>query len=132
MKTPIIVAATTIALASSIGIASAAEHGSAMSKTSQPSTMHEMTRPGLSLTTAQRKLAWQDAGRNATAQKAPTGFMPRVGATVPNDVTLKPVPATLAQQVGALKSYDYALVKHELLIVDPSNKKVVDVITRHA
>lgn len=58
--------------------------------------------------------------------------MPRVGATVPNDVTLKPVPATLAQQVGALKSYDYALVKHELLIVDPSNKKVVDVITRHA
>lgn len=132
MKTHLIVTATAVALASSIGIASAAEQSSTMSKTSHPSAMHEMTKPGLSLTTAQQKLAWKDVEPSAAAQKAPAAFTPRVGATLPRDVALKPVPAKLARQVSTLKPYDYAMLKHELLIVDPSSKKVVDVINRHA
>ncbi|MET4292350.1 hypothetical protein ABIB06_002171 [Bradyrhizobium sp. LB8.2] len=132
MKTHLVVAATAVALASSVGIASAAEQGSTMSKMAQPSAMREMTKPGLSLTSAQQKLAWKDVERIAMAQKAPADFTPRVGATVPNDVALKPVPANLGRQVSTLKPYDYALLKHELLIVDPSSKKVVDVINRHA
>lgn len=131
MKTYLIVAATAVALSSSFGIASAAEQGSTMSKMSQPSAMHKMTKPELSLTSAQQKLAWKDVERSAMAQRAPADFTPRVGATVPNDVALKPVPATLGRQVSTLKPYDYVLLKHELLIVDPSNKKVVDVINRH-
>ena len=132
MKTYLIVSATAVALASSIGFASAAEQSSTTSKMSQPSAMHEMTKPGLSLTTAQQRLAWKDVERTAMAQKAPADFTPRVGATVPNDVALKAVPAKLGRQVSTLKPYDYALLKHELLIVDPGNKKVVDVINRHA
>jgi len=102
-----------------------------MSNMSQPSAMHKMTKPGLSLTSAQQKLAWKDVERSAMAQKAPADLTPRVGATVPNDVALKPVPADLGRQVSTLKPYDYALLKHKLLIVDPGNKKVVDVINRH-
>jgi Protein of unknown function (DUF1236) len=132
MKTHLIVTATAIAFASSVSVASAAEQGSTMSKTSQPSAMHEMTKPGLSLTTAQQKLAWKDIGRTAAAQKAPADFTPRVGAAVPNDVALKPVPADLGRRVSALKPYDYALLKRDLLIVNPGDKKVVDVINRHA
>jgi hypothetical protein len=132
MKTNLILTATAVALASSISIASAAEQGSTTSKASEPSAMHAMTNPGPSLTTAQQKLAWKDIERSATAQKQPADLTPRVGATVPNDVALKPVPTRLARQVSSLKPYDYALLKHELLIVDPSSKKVVDVINRHA
>lgn len=130
MKTHLIAAATAVALAS--GVASAAEQGSTMSKMSHPSAMHEMAKPGLTLTTAQQKLAWKDVERNATAQKAPTDFTARVGSTVPSDITLRPIPTKLGRQVSVLKPYDYALLKQELLIVDPGNKKVVDVINRHA
>lgn len=69
MKTHLFVtifAASGIALASSAGAASAAEHSSTMSNTSQPSAMHQMTKPGISLTNAQQKLAWKDVDRNAT------------------------------------------------------------------
>ena len=93
--------------------------------------MHEMTKPGLSLTTAQQKLAWTDIGRTAPAQKTPADFTPHVGATIPKDVALKAVPANLGRQVSALKPYDYALLKRDLLIVNPGDKKVVDVINRH-
>lgn len=40
--------------------------------------------------------------------------------------------ASAARQVSTLKPYDDVLLKHELLIVDSGNKKVVDVINRHA
>ena len=132
MKTHLMITATAVALASSIGVASAAEQGSSMSKMSQPSAMHEMTRQGLSLTSVQQKLAWKDIQAKATAQKTPTDFTPRVGAIVPSDVALKAVPTKLGRQVSTLKPYDYALLKNELLIVDPGSKKVVDVINRHA
>lgn len=99
---------------------------------SKPSATHAMAKQALSLTTAQQKLAWKDVEQSATAQKTPADFSPRVGATVPKDVALKPVPAKLSRQVSSLKPYDYALLKDELLIVDPTSKKVVDVINRHA
>ena len=132
MKTNLIVTATAVALAFSIGSASAAEQASTMSKMSKSSATQATAKQGLSLTSAQQKLAWKDVDRSATAQKTPADFAPRVGATVPNDVALRPIPAKLGQQVSSLRPYDYALVKHELLIVDPMNKKVIDVINRHA
>ena len=132
MKTHLIITATAVALASSIGVASAAEQGASMSKMSQPSAMHAMTRQGLSLTSAQQKLAWKDIQASATTQNAPNDFTPRVGAVVPSNVALKAVPTKLGRQVSTLKPYDYALLKNELLIVDPGSKKVVDVINRHA
>jgi hypothetical protein len=118
-----------VALVSGVGAASAAE--TTMSKSSEPSAMHSMTRPALSLTTAQQRLAWKDIGRSNTAQNMPSDFTPYVGATVPTQIAVKPVPAKLARDVTALKHYDYALLKRELLIVNPTDKKVVDVINRH-
>jgi len=103
MKTHLVVTATAVALAFSLGIASAAEQGSTMSKTSQPSAMHEMTKPGLSLSSSQQKLAWKDIEQSGKPQSAPADFTPRVGATVPGDVTLRAVPARLGRQVSTLK-----------------------------
>ncbi|HTO64381.1 MAG TPA: DUF1236 domain-containing protein [Bradyrhizobium sp.] len=132
MKTHLIATIASVVLATTAGVASAAEHSSNMSKSSQPSAMHSMAKQGLSLTRGQQQLALKDLGRTGTTEKQPANFTPTVGATTPNDLTLSPVPANLGRQVSTLKPYDYALLKHELLIVDPTDKKVVDVINRHA
>lgn len=131
MKIQIISSAAAIALASSFGAAVAAEHGT-MSKSAEPTAMHAMTKPGLDLTKTQQRLAWRDIDRTSRVQTMPSNFTPSVGANVPGDVVLKPVPAKLARQVSSLKPYDYARFKHELLIVNPTDKKVVDVINSHA
>jgi Protein of unknown function (DUF1236) len=126
MKLQTITAAlATVALVSTVGTASAAS--TAMSK---PSAMHSMTKPELSLTRSQQKLAWKDIQGSGTAQTAPSGFTPRVGEAIPEQLAAKTVPTKLGNDVTALKSYDYALLKNKLLIVSPSDKKIVDVINR--
>jgi hypothetical protein len=90
------------------------------------------TKDNLSLTTAQEKLAWRDLSKQASSQRAPSNFSASVGATVPNDITLRSIPRTVAGQLPKLKPYRYALIPNELLIVNPSDKKVVDVINSHA
>ncbi len=42
------------------------------------------------------------------------------------------MPAKVAARVSSLKPYDYALLQDKLLIVNPGDKKIVDVINRHA
>jgi hypothetical protein len=51
---------------------------------------------------------------------------------MPGDVTLRSVPAKVASRVSSLKPYDYALLQGKLLIVNPGDKKIVDVINRRA
>lgn len=132
MKTQLVISVAAIALASTIGAASAAEHSSSMPKSSEPSAMHSMAKPGLHLTKAQQKLAWRDIDRSSSTQSKPADFTPAVGATVPRGIVLKPVPATLGRQVSALRPYDYARLRHEVLIVNPAGKEVVDVIRQHS
>jgi Protein of unknown function (DUF1236) len=132
MKTQLIAIVAAIALASGVTAASAAEHSASTSKSSPPFAKHSMARPGLKLTAAQKRLTLKDISGTGTAQNEPANFTATVGATVPADIALKPVPSKLGRQVSVLKPYDYALLKKEILIVSPSDKKVVDVINRRA
>ena len=127
MKLHLIAIATAAALASGIGVASAADH-QAMSNISAKPAMQSMAKDSLSLTRSQQRTAWRDI----SSQKAPGGFTASVGATIPNDLSLKPVPAKVATRISSLKPYDYALLHGKLLIVNPNDKKVVDVINRRA
>jgi hypothetical protein len=52
-----------------------------------------------------------------------------VGEAVPSSIKLQPLPTNPSSQIPGVKSYDYALLQDELLIVDPSSKKIVDIIT---
>ena len=91
-----------------------------------------MSRPAsdtLSLTSTQLKTAWNDLHGQATEQKAPSGFNATVGAVVPSTVKIEPVPSKAVSAVPALKSFDFAMVNGKLLIVNPSNKKIVEVIS---
>jgi hypothetical protein len=42
---------------------------------------------------------------------------------------LQPVPEKTAQDVPSLKPYDFAVMQGKVLIVNPSDKKVVEVIS---
>jgi len=135
-----LIAITAAALVAGIGTASAADThaksdatsnmaSNAMSKTS---TMQSMAKDNLTLTRAQQRIAWKDLGKEASNQTAPSNFKASVGATIPGDVTIQAVPAKVAALVSSLKPYDYARLDNKLVIVNPNDKKVVDVISRHA
>jgi hypothetical protein len=129
MKLRLTAVATAALLASGMGMAYAASN-QAMSNTSP--AMQPMAKDSLSLTRSQQRTAWNDIKKLHTSQAAPSGFTASAGTTVPNEISLKSVPRNLASRVSALRPYDYALVQGKLLIVNPGDKKVVDVINRHA
>jgi len=84
----------------------------------------------LDLTVAQRHELWQGLSKQAAKESAPAGFTAKVGEAVPSSIKLQSVPTSLSSQAPAVKSYDYAMLQDELLIVDPSSKKVVGIITQ--
>lgn len=112
---------TPIALAAALlfaGVTAASAAGMAQSSASD----------SLSLTNTQQKTAWQDLhGKNQ--QSAPSGFMAASGTAVPTTLKIQPVPNRTATAVPKLKPYDFAMVKGKLLIVNPSDRTIADVIT---
>ena len=62
-------------------------------------------------------------------QMSSAGFKPHLGQAVPNELSLLSLPNNVSNQVPAVRSYDYAMLNNQLLIVEPSTKKVVAIIT---
>jgi hypothetical protein len=82
------------------------------------------------LTSQQEQALWTDISARAREQSAPAGFTAAVGQSVPTKVTLRSLPHKAAADVPAAKPYRYAMVNHQLLLVNPSDKKVIDVIAQ--
>ena len=72
-----------------------------------------------------RNVGNQNAGR-APAPSAIALF----GEAVPPSVTLQALPANVTGQIPMLKPYAYTILGKQLLIVNPADRKVVDVITQ--
>jgi len=116
----------------SAAAASAAGSQSTSSPKAPPSASSTMSKPAtdrLSLTSTEQKSVWKDLNGQATNQNAPSGFQPQVGAMVPGSIKLEPVRSKAATDVPSLKSFDFAMVQGKLLIVNPSDKKIAEVIT---
>ena len=132
MKTSTRLTVTAIALLSGLSVAAAADHGmSSKSTTGSAHASQPAAKDSLSLTAQQQKMAWQDISKQAAKVKAPTGFTAKVGMVVPSTIATKPVPVSTSNDVPALRRYDYALLdSNKLLIVNPSDKKVAEIITQ--
>ncbi len=52
----------------------------------------------------------------------------RVGAALPSDVNLMPLPGTIVDMVPEYRGYDYVVANDEIVIVQPSTRHVVEVI----
>jgi len=83
----------------------------------------------LNLSAAQQKTAWNDINKTASNQTAPSGFTAMKGQTVPSALKIEPMPRTAVGAVPALRPYDFAIVSGKLLIVNPSDKKIAEVIS---
>jgi Protein of unknown function (DUF1236) len=81
------------------------------------------------LSAAQRSAVWNDLSKQATNQNA-AGFNAAIGTFLPNTVKIEPMPSKTAAHIPSLRPYDYAMVGHKLVIVDPSNKVIADVLTK--
>lgn len=81
----------------------------------------------LSLTKTQSQAAWKDLHHRALNQKA-VHFKMRVGTIVPKTLKLARVPSKVASAIPKLGRYDFTMAHNKLLIVNPSDKKIVRVI----
>jgi hypothetical protein len=81
------------------------------------------------LSAAQRRAVWKDLSKQATNQNA-ARFDATTGTFVPNSVKIEPMPSKLTANEPSLRPYDFAMVNHKLLIVDPSNKVIADVLSK--
>lgn len=79
------------------------------------------------LSAAQRKAIWNDLSKQATNQNV-SGFEAQTGRFVPSSVKIAPMPSKAMANVPSLRPYDYAMVDHHLVIVDPTNKVIADVL----
>ena len=79
------------------------------------------------LSAAQRKAVWNDLSKQATNQSA-SGFDATIGTFLPKTVKISPMPSKTTTDVPSLRPYGYAMVGHKLVIVDPSNKVIADVL----
>jgi hypothetical protein len=135
-----LIAITTAALVAGIGTASAADMHAKSNMTSnmtsntmsKPPAMQSVAKDNLTLSRSQQRTVWKDLGKQASNQTAPSNFKASVGAMIPGDITIQAIPAKVATRVSSLKPYDYARLDNKLVIVNPNDKKVVDVISRHA
>jgi hypothetical protein len=80
--------------------------------------------------TAQQKQAIMQSIQSEKGQPAPAGFQPRIGASVPQSMSLHQLPTNVATQVPAARDYEFAkLDNNEILLIDPKDRRVADIIT---
>jgi hypothetical protein len=130
MKSSIRLAAVAVALLSGLSVAAAAGNGASKTGANQSSAL-TMPTDTLVLSQKQQKTAWQDISTLAAKEAAPKGFTAVVGAMVPSKLDTHPVPVSTANKVPALRPFQYALLdSNKLLIVNPNDKKIADIITQ--
>jgi hypothetical protein len=124
MKKSASVAVAAVLLLSGVSVASAAGYMSNRAGNSAGAS------DKLDLSSAQQKSIWKDISRHAANQSAPSGFNAAVGSAVPASVNTYPLPRQAARDVPAAKPYRYAMLQDKVLIVNPSDKKIADVVTK--
>jgi hypothetical protein len=76
-----------------------------------------------------QKSAIADAVRRANKTvEPPPSFVVQVGAPVPPAIELHMLPDDVLASVPAVKTVKYTVVKNQLVLVDPTTMRVVDVI----
>ena len=83
------------------------------------------------LTGAQEDLIWQRMGHSTPADDGgtPCECKPSMFTSVPPSVALHMWPETVTAQIPMLQPYRYATLGKVLLIVNPDDRKIVDIIS---
>jgi hypothetical protein len=84
----------------------------------------------LTLSDAQRASLWNDVGSHASNQTTPQGFSASVGEAVPSQLSIRPLPRQARRDVPEVRPYRYAMTADKVLIVNPSDHKIADVVAK--
>jgi len=82
------------------------------------------------LTEAQRSAIAAAVRRDNKAAEPSISFVPSVGAPVPPAIELYMLPDAILAEVPAAKLVKYTVVKNQLILIDPTNMRVVEIITQ--
>jgi hypothetical protein len=84
---------------------------------------------GLQLSPQQRSMIFQSVSREKDKVKLPPGEInASVGAELPASLELYTVPDAVAAEIPNAKLYKYTVVNGQVVLVDPTSMKVVEVI----
>ena len=122
MKSQAIIDLAAAALVSGALLASAMPASAALFSSPAPKPSDSRTLPS-----AQQKTAWNDL-KSAAASNAPSSFQPSTSSALPSTVKVHAIPAKTATDVPALRPYDYAKADGKLLIVNPRDMMIAEVI----
>ncbi len=122
--------AIAVALLASAGVAAAQTSPSPSSPMSPPSatTGRSSQATPLQLSAKQKTEIFQTVTKEKVKSPPPANMAISVGSQVPASVELYPLPANVVSQVPAAKSYKYTVAQNQVVLVDPTTMKIVDII----
>ena len=82
----------------------------------------------IDISSASRAAIWRSLGKDATDTQVAAGL--QVGQTVPDPMRVLPFSRHLRKKAPAIRSYSYALVNGQVLIVDARTRKIVAIISK--
>jgi len=122
-----VASAAALATAVSAGLAAAAEPSARAIAPMDPQKVH--AEGGAHLTNdAAARIADTLIATSATGGINISAKDLRIGAPIPGDVNLTPLPAAIGDLVPEYRDYNYALTGDQIAIVRPSTRQVVEVI----
>ena len=128
MKLPTVglTAAVMLAAVSLAGAQGTMQQGTTPQGT-MPATAGMSDQSQATLDDQQKQAIWQAVGK-AKNDRAPTNFQASIGVDVPHGVKLHNFPASVSRRVPDVRNLAYAKIQDQILIVDPSNNKVIDTV----
>jgi hypothetical protein len=127
MKTYLIHQMTAAALAGVAAAVSGALVAAAQTSTIDEAVTSKGVAPRLDLTPAQRNAIYQEVHRDKS-KVAPSRFATNVGAEVPPMIELYTLPDDILANNPETKFYKYTKVDDQIVLVDPTNMRVIAVI----
>lgn len=85
---------------------------------------------GIGLTPVQRRIIYENTS-GERQQRVPEDQV-SLGAPIPDSVILNEMPVHVKDEVGVLRDFKFAVLPdaRSVLIVDPANRKIVDIVTK--
>ena len=124
MGYPLRMAVLVLALSASAGPAAAQQPGPMTGTSSTATTGIE-----LQLTPQQRADIYDSVSKQKVSRTPPPANLHvAVGGELPASMELYDLPPNIAADIPATKLYKYTLVQNQVVIVDPTKMKVVDII----
>ncbi|HEY6992811.1 MAG TPA: DUF1236 domain-containing protein [Xanthobacteraceae bacterium] len=114
-----------VALAMALSFGGTAAHSQAPPATA-PQHLAPVN-PKLNLTLEQRHTI-REIIKDKKADAASADVAVAVGEPVPQGVNLQPMPSVVAQKVPQVKTHSYFLTGRQIVIVDPKDNRVAEVI----